>query len=554
MALPKVNAVVVGSGAGGGVVACQLAEAGLSVVLFERGRRHTPYDERKDDLINQRNSSLGVAYGPVEEKNPRVFVDLEGQEHVVYPRDGRYSPNAGCVGGGTFSWGAQAWRFMPQDFRMRSVYGAIEGSTLEDWPITYDELEPYYEQAEHEIGVSGDVEPNVFQGPRRKPLPMPPMEPRSKEYEILMPAAERLGLHPFDLPLAINSVPYQGRSACMRIRWCVGFGCETDAKNGTHNTVIPRALATRSCLLRTCCVVKEVMVDPRGKATGVAFFDDNDALHEQPSDFVVVSCGATESARLLLLSKSRLFPNGIGNRHDWVGRNLQGHVYTGATGFFPEDVDTYDDIGPGACIAVCDFNHANDGLAGGGMLANDFIRLPIQFVDDLPRETPRWGKAHKDAMRRYFRHHIGVHGPTQEIPVWDARVQLDPVVKDYWGIPVLRLSGDKHPHSIEVGNHQAQRAAEWLREAGAEHVELRRAGPGLSGHQHQAGTCRMGNDPKTSVVDPFCRVHDMDNVFVVDASVHVTNGGFNPGLTIMALAFRAGERMVEEWKGGGLRS
>jgi choline dehydrogenase-like flavoprotein len=187
------------------------------------------------------------------------------------------------------------------------------------------------------------------------------------------------------------------------------------------------------------------------------------------------------------------------------------------------------------------------------MLANEFIRLPIQFIDDLPRDTPRWGPGHKAAMRRYYRHNIGVRGPTQEIPVWDARVQLDPVVKDHWGLPVVRLSGDKHLHSIEIGNHQAARAAEWLQEAGAELVEQRRAGPGLSGHQHQSGTCRMGADPQTSVVDPWGRVHDVDNVFVVDASVHVTNGGFNPALTIMALAFRSGEYIAREWNGGGLR-
>ncbi|MGD8898022.1 MAG: GMC family oxidoreductase [Acidobacteriota bacterium] len=553
MGLAKVNAVVVGSGAGGGVVACQLAEAGLSVVLFERGRWHSVSDERKDDLVNQRNASLGLAYGPDEKKNPRVFVDLEGQEHVISPDDHRYNANAACVGGGTACYGAQAWRFMPQDFQMRSLYGEIEGSTLEDWPITYDDLEPYYEKAEYEIGVSGDVAPNIFQGARKKPLPMPPMEPKSREYEILKPAALRLGLHPFDLPLLINSVPYRGRSACMRIRWCVGFGCETDAKNGTQNTVIPRALATRNCLLRTDCVVKEVLVNDQGRATGVAFFDEHDQLQEQPADLVVVSCGATESARLLLMSKSRLFPEGIGNRHDWVGRNLQGHTYTGATGYFPEDVDCYDDIGPGACLAACDYNHGNEALAGGGMLANEFIRLPIQFVNDLPRDTPRWGSAHKDAMRRYYRHNIAVRGPTQEMPVWDARVRLDPVVKDHWGLPVVRLSGGKHPHTIEIANHQAERAAEWLKEAGADLVGLRRAGPGLSGGQHQAGTCRMGSDPKSSVVDPWHRVHDLDNVFVVDASVHVTNGGFNPVLTIMALAFRAGEHIAKEWRRGGLR-
>jgi choline dehydrogenase-like flavoprotein len=551
MALPRVNAVVVGSGAGGGVAACVLAEAGLSVVLLEKGRWQSPFEERKDDLVNQRNSSLGVAYGPDEEKNPRVFVGLDGKERVVYPRQGEYQPNASCVGGGTVSYGAQAWRYMPQDFRMRSTYGVVPGSTLEDWPISYEDLEPYYERAEYEIGVSGDVEPNPFKGPRRRPLPMPPMTPKPREYGILKPAALRMGLHPFDTPLAINSVPYNGRSACMRIRWCVGFGCETNAKNGTQNTVIPRALATGNAVLRTECKVREVLVDARGRATGVSYFDQDDRLQEQPADVVVVACGATESARLLLLSKSRLFPAGLGNRYDWVGRNLTGHTYTGSVGFFEQE--TYDDVGPGVCVSICDYNHGTPGIVGGGMLANDFIRLPIQFVDQQPPGTPSWGKAHKDFMRRYYRRNILVFGPTQDLPTWDGRVQLDPKVTDHWGIPVLRISGDKHDQTIVTANRQAERAEAWLREAGAVISYQRRAGRGVSGHQHQSGTCRMGSDPKTSVVDPSCRVHDLPNVFVIDASVHVTNGGFNPVLTIYANSFRASELLVKAWKGGGLR-
>jgi len=551
MALSRVNVVIVGAGAGGGVAACQLAEAGLSVVLLEKGRWHSPFDERKDDLVNQRNSSLGVAYGPDEEKNPRVFVDLSGRARIVRPRQGEYSPNASCVGGGTVSYGAQAWRFMPQDFRMRSTYGEVEGSTLEDWPIGYDDLEPWYEKAEYEIGVSGDVSANPFGGPRRKPLPMPPMEPKSIEYGILKPAALRLGLHPFDTPLLINSVPYSGRSACMRIRWCVGFACETGAKNGTHNTVIPRALATGSCELRTRSVAKEVMVDDRGRATGVAYFDEKDRLREQPADVVVVSGGATESARLLLMSKSRLFPEGLGNRHDWVGRNMTGHTYTGAVGFFEQE--TYDDIGPGVCISVCDYNHGTPGIVGGGMLANEFIRLPIQFVGSAPPGTPRWGKAHKDFMRRCYRRNIMIQGPTHDLPTWDGRVQLDPEVKDHWGLPVLRISGDNHEQTRITANLQAERAEAWLKEAGAVLTYQRRAGRGVTGHQHQSGTCRMGRDPKTSVVDPSCRIHDVPNVFVMDASVHVTNGGFNPVLTIFANAYRASELLAKAWKGGGLK-
>jgi len=551
LALPRVDAVVVGSGAGGGVVFSELARAGLRVVCLERGRFHSPFDERKDDLVNQRNASLGLAYGPDPEREPRVVVDLDGRARVVSAREGAYQANANGVGGGTFSYGGQAWRFMPQDFRMRSTYGAVEGSTLEDWPISYDDMEPWYEKAEAEIGVSGDVTPDPFKGPRRNPLPMPPMQPRPREFGILKPAALRLGLHPFDLPLLINSVPRDGRSACMRVRWCVGFACETGAKNGSHNTVIPRALATGHAWLRPECKVKEVLLDARGRATGVSYFDESDRLQEQPADVVVVCCGAIESARLLLASKSRLHPDGLGNRYDWVGRNLNGHTYTGAIGLFEQE--TYDDVGPGACIAVCDYNHGTPGLAGGGMLANEFIRLPIQFSDDQPPWVPSWGRAHKDFMRRYYRRHVSVKGPTQDMPLWDSRVELDPRLRDHWGVPVARLSGDRHPHTIEIANRQAERAEAWLREAGAVRTWQSRAGRGLSAGQHQSGTCRMGNDPKTSVVDAACRIHDVPNVFVIDASVHVTNGGFNPVLTIYANAFRASFLLVRAWKGGGLR-
>ncbi len=545
MPLPRVNVVVIGAGAGGGVVAKELCEAGLHVALLERGRWYTANDCRKDDLRNQRTSILGNNSGPDDERNPRVFVDLEGKRHVVLPSEGGYSNNAACVGGGTLTYGAMAWRFQPKDFRMRTTYGAPEGSTLDDWPIGYDDLAPFYEKAEYEIGVSGDVSNDPFKGPRARPLPMPPLPP-TREYEILKPAAQRLGLHPFDLPMLRNSVPYNGRPPCMRCRWCVGFVCEVDAKCGTHNTVIPRALATGLCDLRLGCMVKEILTNDQGKVTGVSYFDAHDRLHEQHADLVIVSSGAIESARLLLNSKSRLFPNGLGNRYDWVGRNLQGHAYSGATGLF--DFDTYDDIGPGANIAICDYNHGNPGLRGGAMLANEFIRLPIQAVD-MPPNGVRWGKAHKDFMRKAYRRTIRIMGPTQEMPVFDSRVQLDPVVKDFWGMPVAQLSGYRHAHTVEISNVMATKAEAWLKEAGAIQTWLNLSGRDLSGGQHQAGTCRMGDDPKTSVVDSWCRVHDIDNLHVIDASVHVNNGGFNPVLTILANAYRVSAHLAQSWKG-----
>ena len=544
-----VNAIVVGAGAGGGIVAKELATAGLSVVLFERGRWQSFDDHDHDELISQRVTVLGNAFGPDDEGHPRR-VKLGDTWRTVLPSEGAYGNNAACVGGGTLSYGAMAWRFSAQDFRMRSRYGTPDGSTLDDWPITYDDLEPFYEKAEYEIGVAGEAS-NPFAAPRRKPYPMPPF-PYNTEGRLLEASARRLGFHPFPIPMLRNSVPYGGRAACIHCRYCVGFACEVQAKCGTQNTVIPTAMATGNCVVRTQATVNQVLTDDPGRATGVSYFDTEGRFATLTADLVVVSAAATESARLLLNSKSKLFPTGLGNRSGWVGRNLQGHAYCGAWGLFEDEV--YDDVGAGATIAMCDFNHGTPGLRGGGMLANEFIRLPYLFSRNRPDGEPGWGRAHKDFQRTYFKRSISVIGPVQEMPVFDCRVELDPVLKDRWGIPVARISGARHPHDLEIARFMASKAEAWLKETGATRTFLRLPGTGVSGGQHQAGTCRMGNDPKTSVVNRQCRVHDVDNLFVIDGSVHVTNGGYNPVLTIMAIAYWASAYITREWKGTRFRS
>lgn len=549
MALAHVNAVIVGAGAAGGVVAKELATHGLTVALLERGRWHHFDDHDHDELISQRVTVLGNAFGPDDQRHRRV-VKFGDEWRTVLPSEPGYSNNAACVGGGTYSYGGQAWRFMEQDFRMKSTYGRPEGSTLDDWPISYQDLEPYYEKAEWEIGVSGDqTDPHA--APRRRAYPMPPFA-YNLEARMLEVSAKKLGFNPFPIPMLRNSVPRDGRGGCIHCRYCVGFACEVHAKCGTHNTVIPVAMATGHCDVRTECVISEVTTDARGRATGVTYFDPQGRLQTQTADLVIVSASATESARLLLNSRSPLFPNGLGNRHDWVGRNLQGHGYSGAWGLFDQDV--YDDVGAGATIAICDFNHGNDGLRGGGMLANEFIRLPYLFSRMRPDGAPRWGHAHKQFQRQYYRRSMTVLGPVQEMPVFESRVEVDPSVTDAWGIPVARISGHRHPHDIEIGRFLAAKAEAWLRETGARETWLRLPGPAVSGGQHQAGTCRMGTDPATSVVNRHCQVHDIDNLFVVDGSVHVTNGGFNPVLTIMALGYWASAYITREWAGTKFRS
>ncbi len=251
----------------------------------------------------------------------------------------------------------------------------------------------------------------------------------------------------------------------MRCRWCVGFACELSARTGTHNTVIPTALASGNCELRTSVWSAKFCSTAPGRQPAWLTSTSTTRLQQQTADLVIVCAGAVESARLLLNTRHRLFPTGLGNRYDWVGRNLQGHSYTGASGLF--ESDTFDDIGPGASIAICDYNSWQCGTGGRRHAGQRVHSSAIHYVTGLPPWVPRWGLAAKEFIRQYYKRTIVVFGPVQEMPVFDARVEVDPKVKDAWGIPVARLSGGRHPHTIEIGKFLANKAETWLKEAGA---------------------------------------------------------------------------------------
>lgn len=542
--------IVVGAGAGGGVAACVLAEAGHRVLLVERGDWLTSTDLRPDHLRNQR---LPLGYdtpaGPPATGNPRVLATAAG-ERVLASTDPRWSNNAMTLGGGTRVYGAMAFRFCPDDFRMATTYGVPAGSSLADWPISYDDLAPYYDRAEWEIGVSGDPAGDSAAGPRACGYPMPPIRNNAAlSRAALTRGATALGLTTGPAPLLINSEARGGRGACLSCGACVGFGCPGEFKNGTHNTVIPRAIATGRCDVLTSARAERLVTDADGRVTGVALATAAGGSIRRrvvAAAQMVLGAGAIETARLLLNSTSARESQGIGNTHDQVGRHLQGHVYAGAYGLFDEVVQ--DCRGPGPSIVTHDYRHHNDGLIGGGILANDFVLTPLGAWAALTRlgAIPPWGAAGKRAMRDLYARLALVMGPIQETPSPDARVTVDPEVRDAFGLPVARLSGGLHPESRTAAQFLSDKAVAWLRASGATTVLpfVGGAVEGPSGGQHQAGTCRMGTEPASSVTDAWGRVWGHANLHIVDGSLHVTNGGVNPVLTILANAYRVSSHLA----------
>ena len=548
----RYDAVVVGSGAGGGVAAWALARSGRSVLLVERGDYPDTASLARDHLRNARfESGLDHLTMQSSADNPRTL--LVGQDSVVLPAsDARYGSNADTFGGGTRVYGAQAWRFMPEDFAMASTYGVPEGSALADWPIGYDDMEPFYTQAEYEIGVAGSAEPHSGSTWRSRPYPMAPM-PLTAPARRLLAGAETIGVTTTPVPLAINSVPYDGRAACAQCRQCPGFTCPVEAKNGSHNTVLARAAATGNLSVLLGTRAERIATDASGRVIGVDVIGDVAGTHWRltvAADDVVVSAGAVESARLLLASRSERERDGLGNAHDQVGRHLQGHLYGGAIGIFDDLVN--DLVGPGPSISTHDFRHGNSTMAGGGMIANEFVPTPVSSFGYLRQAglLGPHGLTTKRDMRWLLPRMQRVVGPVQEMTSADCRVRLDPAVTDRLGLPVARLGGRLHRNDLVVQQLLGERAADWLRAAGA--TTVRSYGPlrdnvAPSSGQHQAGTCRMGTDPATSVTDPSGRVWGHPNLRVIDGSLHVTNGGVNPVLTIFANAFR----IMHGWVGSG---
>jgi choline dehydrogenase-like flavoprotein len=538
-----VDFVIVGSGAAGGVVARQLAQAGPSVVVMEQGPRVWPggleHDEMKHWYLG------GITNDPV--KNPQTFRDdpsKTAQQTKLKPAlwYGR------AVGGASLHYTANYWRFHEIDFNERSVLGEIPGTGFADWPITYADLEKYYTQVEWEIGVSGLANASPFDPPRSKPYPMPPLPVKSSGV-IMERGARKLGLHPIPSPMAINSVPYRGRPACVHCGFCHGFACEVLAKASSLTTVIPEAEATGRCEVRSESYVHRIDVNKQGRVTGVAFFDRLKRERFQHARAVVVSANGAETPRLLLMSANAQFPQGLANSSGLVGKYLMFNYNSRALAVFDHPLNEYKSVQ--VTRIVHDFYNSDPKrgfYGGGGMDARMGPQPATWAIRTATADGPKWGSELK-AQLQEFTHQMHIAGHTTSLAMESNNVTLDPELKDAWGLPAIRTTYKDHPDDLATAKFLQDRGVEILEAAGAKRAWRAPITPSTLS-VHLLGTCRMGNDPKSSVIDKFHRSHDVPNLFLCDGSSLVTSGRGQPTMTIQALAFRAGEHIAEFAKRG----
>lgn len=530
-----VDFAVVGSGAAGGVLARELSRAGFTVLVLEQGPRLGPADFEHDELkyffLN------GITVDP--HVSPQTF-RKHPNDTAKTPRGTPPAWYVRLVGGSSNHFTANFWRFHEIDFHERSVLGSIPGTAFADWPITYAELEPYYTQVEWEIGVSGLAHASPFDPPRTRPYPMPPLPVKSSGV-LLERGALKLGLHPFPAPMAIASQPFRGRPACVHCGFCMGFGCEVRAKSSSLYTMIPEAEATGRCEVRSGSYVHRVETGPDGRATGVHYFDGDRRERFQKARAVILSANGAETPRLLLNSANSRFPDGLANSSGMVGKHLMFNQGGGVHAVFEHELNEYKSVQ--VTRILHDFYDCDPkrGFYGGGGIDARIDPQPAIWAMSSGGDLPRWGADLKARIEAFPRSMMAT-GHTTSLPVEANSISIDPAVKDAWGIPAIRVTYEDHPDDLAFARFLQDRQVEIMQAAGAQKV-WRDEVQELEWGVHLLGTCRMGNDPASSVIDKYHRTHDVPNLFLCDGSSFVTSGRGQPTMTIQALAFRAADHI-----------
>lgn len=533
----RAEVCIIGAGASGATAAKVLTEAGVNVVALERGPWRTRESFGGDELANVNRYNLW----PDPILNPRTARTRADEP----ARRELFCPVPQMVGGGTVHW--QGWlpRFTPADFQLKTVAGALAGTTLADWPVSYDEIEPYYDKVEWAFGVSGLAGANRFEGYRSRAYPCPPM-PMSRYAEKFHQGCAALGWNSFPTPQAALSRPFDGRPATVISAFAQQHGDPTGTRSSALNVFVPQAIATGRYDLRADCYVRELRVGPDSTVKSAVYEDADGDVVEQEADVFLLACGAVESARLLLLSCSGRFPNGLANGSDLVGRNVTFHEYSAAIGVFDDPVYAWAGGGYVSASSFQFYEHDDRrGFVSGGHIAAAGVGIPLPINWHLPGQ-PSWGAEAKRIDRAAFNHSMAVAMVLHDMPQHDNRVDLDDSVVDAWGLPVARITLAPHRNDLDQGRFLIDRSADILEAARARTVTKVYAERITGNCSHQHGTLRMGDDPASSVLDRWCRAHEVQNLFAVDGSSFPTATGANPTLTIMANAWRVADRIVAE--------
>ena len=557
---------IVGSGAGGGMAAHELTKAGANVLMLEAGGWFDsedfamftwPYESPRRGASTRKQpfGEFDACFGGW---------DIKGEPYTT-TEDTDFDWFRGrMLGGRTNHWGRISLRFGPDDFRVRSKDGMGD-----DWPISYQDLKPYYDRLDRLIGIFGTNEriPNAPGG-----IYMDPPEPRCYEY-LIKDACDDMGIPCIPSRMSIITEPHNGRAACHYCGQC-NRSCSTHSNFSTPSVLLPPALETGNLEIINNAMVREVTYSD-GKATGLSYVNkENGKEYKVKSKVVVLAASACESARLLLNSKSRDFPNGLANNSGIVGKYLMDSTGTSVMGLVPElmNMPAHNEDGTGGMHLYIPWWKDNSDLdftrgyhvelwGGRGMPSYGFMG-GIQNYNDLFQDGPKraggYGKELKDDYRRYYGSMVGFAGRGESIAYEDNYCEIDPDVVDEWGIPVLRFNYNWSDQEYKQVKHMQETFRNIIDEMGGEpmwDLPSKEDGYGITNPGqiiHEVGTTRMGDDPDASVLNKYCQAHDVDNLFVTDGGPFVSQPHKNPTWTILALSMRTSEYIADQMNKGNL--
>ena len=524
-----VDVLIVGAGASGAAIAWSLLETRMRILCLEQGPKleDKEFPSRDDDYELSRYGKFSC--DPNVRKLP--------QDYPINSENSPITPvNFNAVGGSTINFLAHWPRMKPSDFRARTLDGVAD-----DWPLDYATLEPFYNMNDSNTGVSGLAGNPAY--PPYSP-PMPPI-PIGTLGQTLANGFNKLGWHWWPSDVAIQSRDQDGRSKCVNAGTC-DLGCAAGAKGGTNFSYWP-TLESAGVELRTGCRVREILVDNKtGFATGVLYHGTDGQVYEQKAEMVVVACNGVGTPRLLLNSKSELFPEGLANRSGMVGKNLMFHPLTGVSGVFDQPMKGHE--GPMACSILSQEFYENnpnrDFVRGYGLHSGRSTTPMTHALGGYGVDNPiPWGSEHREIMDDIYPYLASLTVVTEDLPEEHNCVTLDPTLTDSDGIPAPKINYRLGDNTLKMLKHGKAKAEEVLLAAGAKRI-LDKSPDGevwWRAGWHQMGTCRMGDNPDGSVVNGWGRSHDVKNLFIVDGSIFVTAGAVNPTSTIQALSLYIGD-------------